>query len=364
MKWAILGCAGVPAAYGGFETLAENLVLYWERQELGGELTVVCSGTGAEQTPSVFHGARLTYLPVSANGVMSIFYDMASLLMAAWRRTDTVLLLGVSGAIALPLVRCFTRMRVVTNIDGIEWRRAKWTGLARRFLQMSEWMAVRFSHVVVADNQGVADHVRDFYGRPSEVIAYGGDHAMVEDASTFGTELPRRYALALCRIEPENNVEMILGAFEHTPEWPLVFVGNWDASEFGRAMRRRYQHCAHLSLADPEYDLAKLKTLRANASLYVHGHSAGGTNPSLVEAMHFGLPVVAFDCSFNRYTSFGQAQYFGSQDALVQVVRSFDTESFSEQGLRLQALAREHYTWTQIGAQYFRVLAKCNAHGT
>lgn len=354
---AIVGCAGVPAAYGGFETLAENLVIYREQQGLNVDITVFCSGSPPPEGAREFHGARLRHLPLSANGVASIVYDAWALALA-WRTVDSVLLLGVSGAIALPLLRCFGRTKVVTNIDGIEWRRAKWGWLARTFLHLSEWLAVRCSHVVVADNQGVAEHVERSYGRPCTVIAYGGDHAVQAEPSPWRTVLPARYALALCRIEPENNVEMILDAFSRDPGLPLVFVGNWQASAFGRAMRERYGNHSHMTLADPEYATGALRTLREGASLYVHGHSAGGTNPSLVEMMHFGVPIAAYDCNFNRHTTYGQAWYFTDASELAALVAGLGGTQSQEVGSRLKMLARCHYTWERIGAVYFQVLWK------
>jgi glycosyltransferase involved in cell wall biosynthesis len=247
-------------------------------------------------------------------------------------------------------------MRVVTNIDGIEWRRAKWGPLARAFLRLSEWLAVRCSHVVVADNEGVAEHVARSHGVRCTVIAYGGDHAVQAARRPWRAALPPRYALALCRIEPENNVALILEAFAQRAALPLVFVGNWQASAFGRALRQRYGGAGHLTLADPEYDLGALATLRAGASLYVHGHSAGGTNPSLVEMMHFGVPVAAYDCVFNRNTTRGQAWYFSDARALATIIDDWDDARAARQAGQMRALAQSHYTWERIGAQYFRAL--------
>lgn len=356
MKISIVGCAGVPAAYGGFETLAENLVLYRERCDLDAELTIFCSARGQGEKLPQFHGSRLEYLPLPANGLSSIAYDVCSMALAVRGRSDVILVLGVSGAIALPLVRCFRHVRVITNIDGIEWRRAKWGWLARHFLRFSEWLAVHCSHMVVADNQGVADHVANSYGVACTVIAYGGNHAMEAAARSYSGVLPGRYAFALCRIEPENNVEMILEAFSRMPELPLVFVGNWDASVFGRKLRARYRDFRHLLLVDPEYDPGILKTLRMGACFYVHGHSAGGTNPSLVEMMHFGAPIVCYDCIFNRHTTHDQALYFADVMGLMSVVAGLDAETGSKVGARMSKLAQRHYTWNEVGAAYFRVL--------
>jgi glycosyltransferase involved in cell wall biosynthesis len=358
---AILGTVGVPAAYGGFETLAENLVRFHELNHLPGRLAVYCSADTYPDRPHSFLGAELRYVALNANGVSSIPYDIVSLFSAARRGSDVILLLGVSGALALPLVRLFSRARVVTNIDGIEWKREKWKGLARWFLRFSEQMAVRFSHEVIADNAGIAEHVVQSYRRDCHVIAYGGDHAVEIPAQHHdGLKLPLRYALALCRIEPENNVTMILEAFAANSDMPLVFVGNWNKSQFGRSLRQRYAQTAHLYLLDPIYDLGVLRTLRGNAAIYVHGHSAGGTNPSLVEMMHFGIPVLAYDCVFNRHTTDNKALWFKDADSLGDAVSSLEPERMSHVGIEMKRIAQERYTWQAVGQAYFKLLLKEN----
>ena len=357
-SYAILGTVGVPGTYGGFETLAENLVRHHQKTSRTDELTVYCSRRAYPTHPDCFLTAKLRYVPLSANGAQSIPYDIWSLFAAVWRGSDSILLLGVSGAIALPLIRMFSHARIVTNIDGIEWRREKWRGVARWFLRLSERMAVRFSHHVVADNGGIADYVTETYGLPCEVIAYGGDHAISAVAKPYtGQNLPAAYAFALCRIEPENNVGMILDAFALQSEMPLVFVGNWNNSDYGRALRTRFGNLAHIHMLDPIYDLGILRYLRGNAVLYVHGHSAGGTNPSLVEMMHFGLPVLAFDCVFNRYTTEGKAIYFASVEQLAARISGLDATQSTQTGAEMARIARERYTWDAIGTAYFDLLA-------
>ncbi len=147
---------------------------------------------------------------------------------------------------------------------------------------------------------------------------------MVEAVAVDEIGLPEKYAFSVCRIEPENNVHLIADAFARQDAIALVMVGNWNNSEYGRSIRTRYAACDHLYLLDPIYDSGKLKSLRAKAVLYVHGHSAGGTNPSLVEAMHFGKSIFAFDCNFNRATTEGKALFFRDGEELMRLIETLD----------------------------------------
>lgn len=356
MNIALLGTVGVPGRYGGFETLAENLVHYHSRSRHSARLTVWCSGKDNAEQPASFESADLRYVDLRANGVQSIPYDAVSLWQAVRSGHDRILLLGVSGALTLPLIRLISRSRIITNIDGIEWKREKWKGLARIVLRTSEWAAVRFSHEVIADNQAIADHVSDTYGSSCHVIAYGGDHALHHaDEAEAPEELPDSYALALCRIEPENNVHVILEALEGL-DMPLVFVGNWDNSAYGRDLKARYSESPNIFLLDPIYDPDALYAVRARASVYLHGHSAGGTNPSLVEMMHFGIPILAHGCAFNRYSTEGKARYFQSADELAEHLRNLDTQDADRIGYDMREIAQRKYTWDQIGKAYFELL--------
>lgn len=353
VRVAIIGTAGVPAAYGGFETLAENLVRFNDQSNQAVKLTVYCTSIGKTGQPEKFGQASLSYIKLKPNGVQSIAYDAVSIFHAVLNKHNCILLLGVSGALCLPFVRWFTPTRILTNLDGIEWKRAKWNRLARLVLRISEWIAVRFSHVIIADNAAIADYLGMKYKAKCEVIAYGGDHALepkleAEASSPFG----RGYALALCRIEPENNVQMILEAWEKLPG-RLVFIGNWDSNSHGRGLAKRFANTPNIEIVDPIYDPSLLKRIRRHATLYLHGHSAGGTNPSLVEMMHFGIPIAAYDCAFNRCTTEGKAMFFNSKKELRNLLMKLDPEYSLEIGREMAEIARRRYTWDAIGESYF-----------
>lgn len=355
-KIAIIGTVGLPSNYGGFETLAENLVRYHQITKSSVAITVYCSGPAYSHQPRRFLSASLRYVPLKANGAQSILYDIWSLLSATRKKTDVILVLGVSGALVFPLVRAISRAKIVTNIDGIEWKREKWRGFGKHFLRMSELIAVRCSHSVIADNQAIADYISDTYGISSKVITYGGNHAIeVKPNPVVCANLPETYALSLCRIEPENNVAMILESWTKLDR-ELVFVGNWNNSDYGQKLRARFSNFEHIHLLDPIYEPSALRAIRDRANLYVHGHSAGGTNPSLVEMMHFGIPVLSHSCAFNRYTTEERALYFESAVELRAAVLNLNLNNGLEIGRAMQEIARRRYTWAKVGEAYFRLL--------
>ena len=260
-------------------------------------------------------------------------------------RPDVVLILGVSGCIFLPFFRLFSKSNVVTNIDGLEWKRDKWAKWPKIFLKFSEKLAVKYSDVVIADNQAIADYVEAQYGVASKVIAYGGDHAVGFER----VNCDYVFALALCRIEPENNVEMILEAFSKTPTL-LKFVGNWNNSDFGKRMKKQFASFDNIELIDPIYDIETLAVLRASCSFYVHGHSAGGTNPSLVEMMHFAKPIICFDCNYNRASTEDKATYFSDSTDLVNTINQSNA---LDNGQAMLEVAERRYTWNIVRKQYF-----------
>ena len=216
-----------------------------------------------------------------------------------------------------------------------------------------------FSHEVISDNSAIAEYVKRTYGVDSHVIAYGGDHAVAVDAATVDEyNLPESFAFSVCRIEPENNVHVILDVFSKLAAHPLVIVGNWSNSQYGSKLRERYASCNNLYLLDSIYDLGKLKTLRSRASFYMHGHSAGGTNPSLVEAMHFGKAVLAFDCDYNRCATEDKALFFKDGEDLQQLIKSLDKTVSEKVGQDLVDIANRRYTWHIIAGQYFTLIDK------
>lgn len=345
-KVSIIGIVGIPAAYGGFESLVENLTSNVSNNIC---YEVFCSSKQHSSLLKKHNGAILKYIPLKANGIQSILYDMVSIFRALIGKPDVILVLGVSGALALPLVKLFSRARLITNIDGLEWKREKWGRFARKFLKFSEAIAVKYSDVVITDNQAISNYVESEYATKSAVIAYGGDHALLSAANDKEYKDSNFY-LTICRIEPENNIHVILEAFSRT-DHKIKFIGNWSSSEYGKNLLKRYSQLSNVELLDPIYSIEKLYCLRKSCKGYIHGHSAGGTNPSLVEAMHFSKPIYAYDCNFNRFTTDNNAFYFNNSDELLALLNdsSIDINRNSE---LMKKIAQERYTWEIITRLY------------
>ena len=354
-KIAVVGTVGLPAKYGGFETLTEHLV-----DQKGGdfEFLVYCSKAAYPEGPVNHDKAELKYIPLNANGIQSIPYDIWGIIHGL-RKSDSLLVLGVSGCVILPFVKLFSKKKITVNIDGLEWKRAKWGKMAKRYLRFSEKIAVKYADSVVADNAVIQEHVKFSYNKNAYHIAYGGDHSKREELEETTLKefsfLTENYAIKVCRIEPENNVELILRAFAHFGKLNLVVIGNWDHSDYARNMRKRFDDYGNLFLLDPIYDQQKLNQLRSNCHLYVHGHSAGGTNPSLVEAMSLGLPILAYGVNYNRETTENKALYFDDMNSLIRVLATLETEQLKKVGNEMENIAQKRYTWTHIAEQYEKI---------
>ncbi|MDI3312347.1 MAG: DUF1972 domain-containing protein [Thermoanaerobacterium sp.] len=351
-KVSIIGTVGIPAKYGGFETLAENLVKYLSNKY---DITVYCSSKSYDEQLNNYNGAKLRYINLNANGIQSILYDIVSI-FDSLKFADVLLILGVSGCIILPFVKLFSRKKIVVNIDGLEWKRNKWGKITQCFLKFSEKLAVKYADMVVSDNKVVQDYIFNEYGVKSVFIAYGGNHVTKEPLSDELKSkyrfLEEKYACTVCRIEPENNIHLILEAFNEYGKLNLVIIGNWSNSNYGRNLMQKYSSAKNIFMLSPIYDQKILNQIRINCFLYIHGHSAGGTNPSLVEAMYLGLPIFAFDAEYNKQTTCYKAKYFRDKDELVELLNSLDENELQKIAVNMRDFALKNYTWEKISQQY------------
>ncbi|WP_395056838.1 DUF1972 domain-containing protein [Flavobacterium sp.] len=351
---AIIGTVGLPAKYGGFETLADHLVTHLSVKY---DFTVYCSKKkySKKEQITTYKGAKLEYINLEANGIQSIPYDTISIIKAL-RKNDVLLILGVAGAWILPFVKFFTNKKIIISIDGIEWKRDKWSLFAKLYLCWAEKMAIRFSHIDISDNESIQDYTALRYETLSRVIEYGADHTLqvrpkYEDFMKYPF-LKLDYAVKVCRIEPENNVHIVLEAFKKLPHSNLVIVGNWDNSTYGKKLKETFNKIPNITIFDPVYNQREIDLIRGNAAIYIHGHSAGGTNPSLVEAMYLGLPIISFNVSYNKTTTENKALYFSNTAQLIQQLQTITEAEMNTISKEMKSIALRRYTWEKIANQY------------
>ncbi len=351
----IVGTNGLPPRYGGWESLVNHLTIELKDRYA---FVVYTSTYTSENKLKEYNGARLKYIRLRANGIQSIFYDMVSLFHACYN-CEIILVLGTSGCIFFPLLKVF-RKKVILNPDGLEWKRDKWNKPAKMFLKLSEKIGVRFSDLVITDNLLIQQYIRKTYKRESTLIEYGGDQASfvklkAETVKQFN--LPSAtYAFSVCRIEPENNIHIILEAFKKR-KLNLVIVGNWKNSNYGISLQKKFSSHSNIKLFDPIFDQTLLNELRSNCSLYIHGHSAGGTNPSLVEAMYLGLPIVAFNVGYNRETTENNALFFTTVYDLEKIIDDFSKNKIDLLDIKtkVRSVAFRRYKWNVIANKYARL---------
>lgn len=351
MRIAIVGTRGIPNNYGGFETLAESLVRELSKQF---EFTVYCSSKNLKTNRREFGGAKLEYIDISSHGAAGILYDSIALSKAT-KSHEKVLLLGFGAGFAVPLLKKH-RHKLIVNVGGQDWKRAKWSKPTQRLIKLAERNLVKYASNVISDNLGISQYFMEEYARESIMIEYGGDQArkmpITSEVVKAYPFLLSPYAFSVARIQPDNNIEMMLKAFSSLGDIPFVIVGNWQESKYGRKLLQEYSKRKNLVLHPAIYDRDMLDVLRSNCRFYVHGHSAGGTNPALVEAMFLELPIFAFSSGFNELTTEGKAIYFHTEFDLAEKVRNFQISALGKVGESLGKIARVRYRWELIASKY------------
>ncbi len=351
-----MGTRGVPAQYGGFETAVEEIGR--RLADRGYEVTVYCRNPGQRLT--TYKGMHLVNAPALRHRVAeTLSHTAASTVHAIIRdRPDVVLLLNAGNA---PMLKPLALAGIPTaiHLDGLESKREKWRGAGARYYRWAERSAVRWGQEVIADAQAIADHVRREYGRECVVIPYGAD--VIDPGSERLHEMgvdTHAYHLIVARFEPENHVLDAVHAFRVSAEpRPLVVVGSAPYSDwYVQKVRDAAGSDARIRFVGGIYDQVLLDQLYANAATYIHGHSVGGTNPSLLRAMGAGAPVLAYDVEFNREVTAGQALFWRDADALTAVLNDISTGGENARLAEFARLGRERvaavYQWDAVTDRY------------
>jgi glycosyltransferase involved in cell wall biosynthesis len=355
---AMIGTRGVPAAYGGFETAVEEIGA--RLVERGHQVTVYCRrGRGAR--PSEWRGMRLVYAPAlrikAAETLSHSALSVMHLALDNRHRPDAAFVFNAANAPFVPFLRAL-RIPVAVHVDGLEWKREKWRGAGRRYYRWAESHAVRHADSLIADARGIADYYRSVHGAATELLTYGApiiDESAHAAIDRIGLS-PRGYHLVVARFEPENHVDVIVAGYARSDSaLPLVVVGS---APYAAAHTARIAELAagddRIRLLGGVFDQELLDELYANAATYLHGHSVGGTNPSLLRAMGAGAHVIAWDVSFNREVAGEVATYFCDADGVTE--RLTEAESTPDvtfaRGVRLRERARRLYDWEHVADGY------------
>lgn len=378
MKIAFISTRGIPNNYGGFEQFAEYISVGLVRR--GHEVVVYSPHFHPYREPD-YKGVRIKhiYSPEKwiGSSVGSFFYDFLSLRDALKKeKFDIIYEAGYTSIV--PAYIWFNVKRIkyplfTTNMDGLEYKRTKFNRWVQKFVFWEERMAVKHSHFLIADNMGIHDYYKEKYGKESKFLAYGADiHEDYDEdiLKEFGLEADG-YFIVVARLEPENNLFMAIEGYLASGQYgkrPLVIVGKTN-TPYGKHLVERYGDDRNIRFVGGIYDFRKLNSIRHYSYAYFHGHSVGGTNPSLLEAMASGCFILAHDNIFNRAVLGENALYYGSTDAAMEMLDGIDqaVSAYKKEytGRNLEVIRRD-YSWEKLAdehEEYFKWMLAQPRHG-
>ncbi len=355
MKIAILGTRGIPNNYGGYEQLAEYLSV--GLVEKGHEVTVYNNHLHPfkEKTYKGVHVRRIFSPEKIIGSSANIIYDYLSLVDAVSKRHDVILECGYQSSSLGLYLYPLRKARIVTNMDGLDWMRSKWSPWVQKLTKWFEKLGAKKSHVLIADNLGMKEYLWNEYKVDSVFIPYGAtipDTYSVDFLNGYNLS-PDDYYILVARLEPENNIEMILDGFVSAKsERKFIVVGNYK-TRYGDFLKNKYSGYPQIQFIGGVYELEKLNALRHFAKIYFHGHSVGGTNPSLLDAMACGCYIIAHDNPFNRNVLQTDGNYFKSTGDVSELL-SHDVGADEKEKFILNNLHKIStvYTWQNIVDEY------------
>ncbi len=354
MRIALVGTRGVPAKYGGFETCVEEVGT--RLAAAGHEVIVYCRGAAPDERMASFQGMQLVHLPALRKRSLETLSHTALSVghLVTRRKVDAVLMFNAANAPLIPPLR-LRRLPVVTHVDGLEWKRAKWGKTGRRYYRLAEALSVRWSTALIADAAGISDYYTAEFGAPTVLIRYGApviDRSEPSVLAPLEVE-PQKFHLVVARIEPENHVDVIVeGYVRSAAVEPLIVVGS---APYADAHIARIHELAddRVRMVGAIWDQDLLNALYSNALTYFHGHSVGGTNPSLLRAIGAGAATAAFDVSFNREVLGDAGRYWRTPDDVVTCVEDAERDRDGARARGDQAKQRANaYDWDEVAAGY------------
>ena len=350
----MIGTRGVPARYGGFETAIEEV---GRRLAGRGHRVLVYSRNPDADAPlpPLYRGMRVVELPAMRRRSLETLSHTGVSIAHLLRRVhpDVAFVFNAANSLFLPALRA-ARIPVATHVDGLEWKRGKWGPAGQRYYRAAEAAAVRLSDALIADAQGIADYYAQEFSAPTELISYGAPQVptRTDRLAELSLEAGGDH-LVVARFEIENHVDVVVDGYTRSSaRRPLVVVGSAPYSD---EYTRRIESLAdaRVRLLGGVWDQALLDQLYTGALIYHHGHSVGGTNPSLLRAIGAGTAVDAFDVSFNREVLGEAGRYWSDADDVAGLVDSAEADPAAqlERGARSLERARL-YDWDEVADRY------------
>ena len=363
MKIAIVGARGIPVNYGGFETCAEQLATRLTRK--GHEVTVYCCKPYSKSNEKTYKGIERIILPtIRKKSLEKVVFSVLSLLHVSFTRVNVVLMLGVSAAGFCFIPRIFGK-KVAINIDGLEWKRKKWSTLISWVLQSSERLAGITANVVITDSKWIRRYYKETYGKGSVYLAYGTEtknHPPGKTLNKFDLS-PDEYILYVSRFDPENNALLVREAFDDidSPTKKLVMVGD---APFADDYIRRLKETKNPNIIFTGYQFGdSYDELRSNAYFYIQATEIGGTHPALVEAMGAGNCVLANDVPQHREVLRDAGVYYrGKKELIDKITMLMESESIVKaKGIAALKIAKEEYSWNRVAEGYEKTFENLTA---
>jgi len=367
MKIGILGTRGIPNYHGGFEQFAEYFSVFLQKN--GHETYVYCSNKHPFKE-NIYKGVTLIHCndPEDKIGTAGQFiYDYNCIKDARKRDFDILLQLGyTSNSIWHKLLP--KKPIIITNMDGLEWKRSKYNKQVRQFLKYAESLAVKSSDYLIADSIGIKKYLENTYTTNSKYIPYGAvvfsdpKNEIIQEYSVpaYG------YNMLIARIEPENSIETILdGVVKSNTNTPFLVIGKQDINKFGKYLTKKYRKHKNIRFLGGIYNQDHLNNLRYYSKLYFHGHTVGGTNPSLLEAMASQALIIAHNNEFNETILGKDAFYFSTSDEVSQLVTEIENKNDWNAYLEKNTSKIQNaYSWEKINNSYLEFMKDTYAQNT
>lgn len=350
MRIAIIGTRGVPNHYGGFEQFAEYLSQ--GLVERGHSVTVFNSHKHPYQQ-SDWNGVKLVhcYDPEYKLGTVGQFiYDLNCILNCRKNKYDIILQLGYTSSSIWGWLLPRKKSIVTTNMDGLEWKRTKYSRPVQNFLIFAEKLGVIFSDFLISDSKGIQQYIKYKYKKESTFIPYGAYLFTNPDPLQIVKYKVNvyKYNMLIARLEPENSIEIILdGITKSAEQIPFLVIGNHDTN-YGGYLKNKYKNNKNIIFLGGIYDINVLNNLRYFSNIYFHGHTVGGTNPSLLEAMASGSLICAHDNVFNRSILESDAYYFNSVDDVIKVINTITKNENNVKLTNNLNKIKNLYSWDRI----------------